>query len=419
MRFYLETYGCALNQHDSELMRDLLKKEGNVETVESRADVIIVNTCGVKDATEKRIVQRLKEIKKPLVVGGCIASADERIVKKFAPHATIIGTRSIGNIVDAVNDAIKAGKRKYAIVCDKGLLSYQFVPPIASIAVSDGCTGACTYCFAKVARPGLRSMRCGEVLRRIRLAEEAGVKELRLTSQDMGAYGLDIGTSLTQLLRQVAGAQPNLKIRVGMMNPKHLREQMEVIDLIMENECFYKFFHVPVQSGSDEILKRMGRENSADDYIEIVKEIRKDNSTNIMNDLIVGFPGESEEDYELSVELARKVMADTTNVSKFSARPGTEAAKMGQVAKSAVKRRSKEMSALCDAISEKRNKMWVGKECEITLLEKMRGIAGRNDYYKQVIVDGKGVGIGDRIRVRLTVAGVAYIKGKKIGRASA
>jgi MiaB-like tRNA modifying enzyme len=429
MRFYIETYGCTLNQHDSELMREILLKKGNVETDENSADVIIVNTCGVKDATEKRIVQRLKGIGKPLVVGGCIASADEKLVRRFAPHATIIGTGSVAEIENAIEDAMLKGKGDYANADaeDKGQLSYPFVPPIAIVAISDGCTSACTYCFTKLARPGLKSMRSGEVLKRIKMAEEAGVRELRLTSQDMGAYGLERGTSLKNLLKQIADTGPDLRIRIGMMNPKHLKEQMEVVDLIMENECFYKFFHIPVQSGSDAVLKEMKRENGVEDYLQIVREIRRDKSTNIMNDLIVGFPGESEEDFEMSLELAKKVMADTTNVSKFSARPGTEAAVMEQLDRRVIKERSKEMSILCDAISEKRNEMWVGKECEITLLEKMRGIAGRNDYYKQVIVDGKemdgnkqiaangkGMKIGERIRVKLISAGVAYIKGKRI-----
>lgn len=414
MRFYLETYGCTLNQHDSALMRELLLKNGMEESDEESADVVIINTCGVKDATEKRIIERLKGIGKPLVVGGCIAAADERLVRRFAPRATIIGTRSIQKICDAVNDAMRWGCGRYCEPGDKFALTYTFGAPIASIAVSDGCTSACTYCFTKLARPGLRSMRPGEIVRRIRLAGEAGVKELRLTSQDMGAYGLDIGTSLTRLLKQIAEIDNlNLKIRIGMINPKHLKEQMEIIDIIMENSCFYKFFHVPAQSGSDNVLKLMRRENTVDEYLEIIREIRRDRFANVMNDIIVGFPGESDEDFEMSIELAKKVQADTTNVSKFSARPGTEASRMKQIDRRKIKDRSSIMSTLCDLISLERNRVWVGKECDVVLLEKIKGTVGRNSYYKQVVTEGK---IGDTIRCRITSAGAAYIKGEAINK---
>ena len=413
MQFYIETYGCTLNKHDSEIMREILLKSGNVESSEREADVIIINTCGVKDATEKRIIERLKGIRKPLVVGGCVATADAKLVRRFAPHATIMGTRAIRGIENIAKDALERKRGVYLSAGDKEDISYNFTKPIGIIAISEGCTSACTYCFTKLARPTLKSMRTGEVLRRIKMAEENGVREIQLTSQDSGAYGLERGTNLKNLLMQIAEMQPSLKIRVGMMNPKHLKDQMEVIDIIMENECFYKFFHIPAQSGSDKILKAMRRENSVDEYLEIVREIRKNRYANIMNDIIVGFPGESEEEFEESVALVKAVEADTTNVSKFSARPGTEAAFMEQVDRKVIKERSKVMSEVCDGISLERNRMWVGKECEITLLERMRGIAGRNDYYKQVIVRGNARDLGKRIKVKLVDAGVAYIKGER------
>ncbi|MCX8199941.1 MAG: tRNA (N(6)-L-threonylcarbamoyladenosine(37)-C(2))-methylthiotransferase [Candidatus Micrarchaeota archaeon] len=412
MKFYIETYGCTLNQHDSALMKELLIKKGLVESSEDDADVIIINTCGVKDATEKRIIERLKGIKKPVVVGGCIAAADGQLARRFAPHATLIGTYSTKYICSAVEDALRGGCGEFFNACDKGGLEYTFTPPIAGIAVSEGCTSACTYCFAKLARPKLRSMRLGEVIRRIKAANEAGVKELRLTSQDMGAYGLERGASLKGLLSQIADiGDLGLKIRIGMINPKHLKEQMEIIDIIMENECFYKFFHVPLQSGSDRILKLMGRENTVDEYFGIIKEIRKDRLANIMNDIIVGFPGENEEDFELSVEAVKRVQADTTNVSKFSVRPGTEAARMQLWDKNAAKKRSIIMSKLCDSISLQRNSLWVGRTCGVTLLEKVKSTVGRNEYYKQVAADGR---IGETVMCRIVSAGVAYLKGEII-----
>jgi len=415
VKFYLETYGCTLNRHDSELMRKLLIAAGHTESGADYADVVIINTCGVKDATEKRIIERLKRIKGPLVVCGCIATADERLVRRFAPQAVIVGTRGIGNIVNAVEDATAGRQTAYMKGGDKSGYEYDFVPPIGVIGVSDGCTGNCTYCFTKLARPGLMSMRTGEVLRRIRKADEANVKELRLTSQDMGAYGLDKGTTLADLLKMISGMDGlTLKIRIGMMNPKHLIEHMEIIDLIMENDVFYKFFHVPIQSGSDKVLGLMKRENSVEDYIEIAREIRKDGYANMMTDIIVGFPGEGEDEFRESIELIKKTKPDTTNVSKYSARPGTLAAGMKQIDRREINKRSGEMSELCNKISLERNERWVGKTCNTTIVEKMKTYAGRNDYYKQIVISGDSAGIGETIRVRLVEAGVAYIKGQNI-----
>jgi tRNA A37 methylthiotransferase MiaB len=208
---------------------------------EKDADVIIINTCGVKDATEKRIIRRLQNINKPLVVCGCIATANEKLVRKFAPASVILSTKSIGDIARAVDDAIAGRITEYFGYDDKSKYAYNFCRLVESIAVCEGCKGNCTYCFTRLARPGLKSMRLEEVLRRVKAASDAGVKELRLTAQDMGAYGLDIGENITNLLKAIAGMNISLRIRVGMINPQHMLEHMEIVDIIRENDVFYKF----------------------------------------------------------------------------------------------------------------------------------------------------------------------------------
>lgn len=413
IRYWIRTYGCTLNAYDSELMIQKMNDEGYVRVRNiDEADVAIINTCGVKDATEKRIINLIKGIKKPLVVGGCIATGNKELVRKFCKNSVIIHTGCVQNICDAVRDALHGVVSEYADCNNKIRMNYEPKEIVYNIGVSEGCASNCTYCFTKLARPTLKSMRIGEIIKRIKHANEKGVKEVRLTAQDMGAYGMERGINLGDMLAKIAELNVNLKVRVGMMNPKHLINMMEVIDIIKENDMFYKFYHLPQQSGSDFVLKDMNRGNSVDEFKHIIREIRKDKLANVMTDIIVGFPGESEQDFESSVKMIKYAKPDTTNVSKYSARPKTRAAKMKQVDRLEINRRSAKLSKVCDAISKQRNEMWVGKTCDITMFERLRGSAGRNAYYKQVIVEDDlplGASIKD---VKIVGAGIAYIKGK-------
>lgn len=410
MRFYIETYGCVLNQHDSELLKELLLTAGyNQVSSENDADFIIINTCGVKDATEKRILNRLKSITKPLIVCGCLPSGNPLYFRKFLPHAVFLGTYSLQSVIDAVNYALEFKGINLMKKQDKNELEYTYSKQIEILAIGDGCTSACTYCFTRLARKGLTSMPISKVIKRVNDAVKAEVKELRVTSQDVGAYGIDLNTNLTQLLKKISEINTkDMRIRIGMMNPKHLMDNMEVIDIINENDVFYKFFHIPIQSGSNLILKEMRRENTIDNYIEINNEIRKDKFNNVMTDFIVGFPGETEQDHNESIELIKKTQPDTVNVSKYSARKGTIAAKMKQVDRQIINVRSTEMSLLCNEIAKKRNEMYLGREVEFTVLEQMKGFVGRNKYYKQVVIENSE--IGKREKVKISSYGTSFIK---------
>jgi len=414
MRFYIETYGCVLNQHDSELLKELLLSAGyDFVSKEEDADFIIINTCGVKDATEKRIINRLKSITKPLIVCGCLPSGNSQYLRKFVPKAVFLGTYSLQSVIDAVNYALDSVPKEIMKKQDKNELGYSYSKPIEILAIGDGCTSYCTYCFTRLARKGLISMPVHKVLKRVEDAVKSNVKELRMTSQDVGAYGIDLNINITQLLKKITELDTkDMKIRIGMMNPKHLIDNMEVIDIINENDVFYNFFHIPIQSGSDKILRDMRRENSVDDYIHINNEIRKDEFNNIMTDFIIGFPGETEQNHQESIELIKKTQPDTVNVSKYSARKGTIAAEMKQVDRHVINSRSIEMSLLCNDIAKKRNELYLGKEVEFTVLEKMKGFVGRNKYYKQVVVEESE--IGKKEKVKISSYGTSFIKGKII-----
>jgi threonylcarbamoyladenosine tRNA methylthiotransferase CDKAL1 len=414
MRFYIETYGCVLNQHDSELLKELLLSAGyDLVLKEEEADFVIINTCGVKDATEKRMINRLKSITKPLIVCGCLPSGNSQYLRKFVPNAVFLGTYSLQSVIDAVNYAIDYNGINLMKKQDKNKLEYSYSKPIEILAIGDGCTSYCTYCFTRLARKGLISMPINKVLKRVEDAVKADVKELRTTSQDVGAYGIDLNTNITQLLKKITELDTkDMEIRIGMMNPKHLIDNMEVIDIINENDVFYNFFHIPIQSGSNEILKEMKRENSVDDYININNEIRKDKFNNVMTDFIIGFPGETEQNHQESIELIKKTQPDTVNVSKYSARKGTIAAKMKQVDRHVINARSIEMSLICNDIAKKRNEMYLGKEVEFTVLEQMKGYVGRNKYYKQVVIENSE--IGKREKVKISSCGTSFIKGYSI-----
>lgn len=418
MKVSIETYGCAANHADGEAMAGVLEARGH-EIVGEGGDVVVVNTCTVKTPTERRMRRRLRGLAGAgarVVVAGCMPAAQPDLVDEF-PSFSFIGVNS-GDIAAAVS-AAGLGERYVSIEEASGkesLPSVRSNPVVLILPVSEGCLGACSYCITRLARRGLRSYRMGVLVQRVEEAASHGVKEIWVTSQDTGAYGMDFGGSLPQLLCAVAGVSGDFRVRVGMMNPHHALGMLDELTGAFKNEKIYGFAHVPVQSGDDGVLSDMGRPYSVDDFIEVVSAFRRKLDATVSTDVICGYPTESESAFENTMELIKKVEPDVLNVSRFWPRPGTAAAGLPQLPGRVTKDRSRRAGRLFEEVGLARNGRWVGWRGRALVSEENPdgSFTARNQQYKPIIVKAGRRLLGRWIDVEIKEATHYDLRGKII-----
>lgn len=396
-------------------MRGVLQSKGvNIVEEEEKADVIILNTCCVKTPTEQRILHHINNVKeKKLVIAGCLPSANKKIIEKFAPMASLVGVRSIGYIYDAVYSAFNNKKSIFFTPQEKSNLPVVKNGLIARVPIAEGCLGECTFCQTKLARGKLWSYEERKILDEVKFYIEKGFKEIRLTAQDTGVYGLDKGTKLPQLLKKIGNIRGDFRVRVGMMNPNSAYKILSELIEAYKDEKIYKFLHIPIQSGDDNVLRDMGREGGTKEFVEIIEKFRKNFPESVIaTDIIVGFPSESERAFLNSMELIKEIQPDIVNISKFGARPKTPAYKLKPLPPSIIKQRSIKMSKLCREIGLEKNRRLIGKKFPVLLLERS-GISmiGRANSYKSVIIKGDGISLGRFINVEIASATPYYLKG--------
>jgi len=398
MRVYSEVFGCSSNVADYEIALGLLKQVNfDIIDNEKNSDLNIIFTCMVKTPTEQRMIHRIKELtksNKPLVVAGCMPKTEKELIEEINPKASMIGPDSLEKIVDVVNTTVQGKKaifledQRKPKVC---LPRIRKNPVVDIIEVSNGCLSNCSYCQVKFARGRLFSYPAELIIKEARQALNNGCKELWITSQDNSCYGKDTGATLPDLLNEICKIEGKFFVRVGMMNPLHTKLILNDLIQVYKNEKIFKFLHLPVQSGSNRILNLMKRGYNIKDFLEIVKKFKKEiPEITIATDVIVGFPGETEEDFEKTLELIKKVEPNVVNISKFGARPKTEASKMKQIDKKIVNERSVRLHKLVKRISLENNRKWIGWQGEVLVDEKIEdGFVGRNFAYKPIIIKTK------------------------------
>jgi MiaB-like tRNA modifying enzyme len=363
-------------------------------------DVLIYNTCAVKSPTENRIIEELKKStklkKKKLIVTGCLPLINLERLKKEVEFDGVLGPASGSKIVEAVQKVLRGEKVQWLDDYAKGKphldLPKQTVNPVISIVpVAYGCLGSCSYCCVVFARGLLRSCGTEEIVQRIQSDMRFGAKEVWLTGQDMACYGRDIDLNLVNLLQEVCSIKGDFFVRVGMMTPNHVLDMLDELVEAFRNEHVFKFLHLPVQSGDNEVLKRMNRFYSVEDFQRIIEAFRKaiPNIT-ISTDIICGFPAESEEAFERTLALTEQVKPDIVNVSKFFSRPGTSAEKMTSiVSASDITERSKRLAELVRRISAEKNRAWMNWTGKILIDEigkQPSSWIGRNFAYKPIVI---------------------------------
>jgi MiaB-like tRNA modifying enzyme len=398
-KVFIETFGCTANVGDTMKMRAILRKSGHEIVAEGEADAVIVNTCTVTKRTELNVIKRLKELKgegKEVIVAGCMAAAQPELVKG------ILGD----------NVAMITPQDIYNEFCGDQKADFDGVVSVIPIAM--GCVGNCSYCIVKRARGDLKSYEPEKILEAVESAVERGAKEIRITSQDCSAYGWSRASKLPELLKLITSIDGDFRIRVGMMNPFTVIPILDELLEAFDSEKVFKFFHVPVQSGSDKVLREMRRNYKAADFVEIVDGIRQrfEDST-ICTDFIIGFPTETEDDFLSSLNLLDNVKLEKVNITRFSPRPGTEAFKLKDLLEREKKKRSRIFSALYLKIALERNTALEGKKLPVLITEqgKKGGVIGRDPAYRMVIIN-KDLALGTSYTVRITDVRSTYLVGE-------
>lgn len=421
---YMKTFGCSHNQSDSEYMAGQLSAFGySVSDDPEEADLWLVNTCTVKNPSQsamETIISKCKSAQKPLVVAGCVPQGSRGL--KELEGVSVIGVQQIDRVVEVVEETLKG--HEVRLLTRKTLPSLD-LPKVRKnkfieiLPINVGCLGACTYCKTKHARGHLGSYTVDSLVGRVRAVLSEGVKEIWLSSEDTGAYGRDIGSNLPLLLNAIVAELPSDRstmLRIGMTNPPFILEYLQDIAEVLRHPSVYSFLHVPVQSGSDRVLDAMNREYTVSDFRTVVDTLNKlVPGMQIATDIICGFPGENDEDFEQTVSLIQEYKFSQVHISQFYPRPGTPAARMKKVPSTGVKRRSRELTTLFESFNPYQGmegqieRIWITEIATDGI-----HLVGHTKGYVQVLVIAPDIMLGTSMHVRITSVGRWSIFGEVI-----
>ena len=420
---HLITQGCSSNLRESEIMMGLLNNSGyGLVDNENNSDVNVVNICTVKgDATALREIRKLKKSSpnKKLVVAGCITESIVPKIRNIDENISFVNTHNFGRISTVVENSLNGTvlellDKKYEQKVN--LPSVRKNPIIGIVPILNGCNYFCTFCSTKLVKGKLFSYPMDAIRQDVKEHLKDGCKEIWITSNDTGAYMVEQGgkQKLVELLEQILSVPMDFKVRVGMMNPGNAITILNGLIEIYKHPKMFKFLHIPLQSGNNEILKLMNRKYTVEDFIKVVETFRRElPEITISTDIIVGFPSETQEQFEDSLNIIKKIKPDVLNLSRYAAREDTIAAKMKQLSTNTLKQRSRIMANLHREIAFENNKKWLKWQGKILIDErgKNNSWVGRNYCYKPVIVKGDFM-LGDETDVRIIDATSFDLRGE-------
>ena len=420
MKVFIESYGCTFNQADGQIIAGNLL-ENDIDLVESieEADVVIVNTCYVKLPTEDKMVFRIQKLQKEfpdkkIIVGGCMVEIDPEKLEKIGPNVSWIGPHQLNKSASVVNATYcgeviretgfsKDSKVGVPKVSDDGLIHI--------LQICEGCLGACTFCCTRFARGPLNSYPISDIVAEAKKAIENGACEIQLTAQDTAAFGRDSGEKLSDLNKEVANLEGDFRVRVGMMHPKNILNNVDEIIDAMKHPKVYDFIHLPVQSGSDKVLSDMRRGHNISQYKEIVSKFKKEiPDITLAVDIIVGYPTESDDDFDKTVELLRQIKPSLIHLSKYQHRIGAISSSLKEIPPKVMKERSKFLSEIKEEITKEENVEFIDSIQNVLVVEKgsKGGYIAKTNNYIPVIVDN--VELGTFVDVKITEATSTYLK---------
>lgn len=429
-KLYIETYGCQMNVADSEVVASVMQMAG-YETTEAidEADAVFLNTCSVRDNAEQKIYHRLDALdamrrKHPMIIGvlGCMA---ERVKNDLLEHHhcdLVAGPDAYLSLPDLIAQ-VESGHKAINIELSNSETYKDVVPQrlhgaklSGFVSIMRGCNNFCHYCIVPYTRGRERSRDVESILREVRNLRDNGFKEVTLLGQNVNSYRFD-NIGFPELLRRVAEEVPTMRVRFTTSHPKDMSDETLHVIADVPNVC--KHIHLPVQSGSDRILKLMNRKYTREWYLDRVAAIRRIiPDCGLSTDIFVGYHSETEEDHQLSLSLMREVGYDSAFMFKYSERPGTYASKHlpDDVPEEEKIRRLNELIALQTEQSAIANKRDEGKEFDVLLegfsKRSREQLLGRTEQNKAVIVDKGSHHIGETVRVRITGSTSATLLGE-------
>ena len=415
-KIFLQTYGCSLNHADSETMAGVLEEAGHeLVNDESEAELVLINSCTVKSNPEQRLFHQIRHRALPLLVAGCVPQADPQ--NTHFTDVSVIGPKALSKVASAVERTLQGEVVRYLESHDEDRNALPLRPEHAHIGIlpiNAGCLSNCSYCKTKHARGQLESFPARSIEKRFRELVNDGAKEVWLTSQDTATYGLDQGSDIVGLLEILLEKPGDYRIRLGMANPQFLFPRLERLITVLKHPNMFRFLHIPVQAGSDKVLRDMRRGYTTAQFREVVDRLlRAVPDLTVATDVIVGFPTETEEDFEATIELIEELRIPVVNISKFYPRPDTPAAAMPLLPTHVVKERSTRLKRVCEAIAAERNASFVGKELSVLVDEpgkKAGTLIGRADNYLQVILKEGAAAIGERLALTPSSSGVFDVR---------
>ncbi|HDK7178485.1 TPA: tRNA (N6-isopentenyl adenosine(37)-C2)-methylthiotransferase MiaB [Clostridium botulinum] len=435
--FFIETWGCQMNEEDSEKLSGMLKKEGYIRTEEREdADVIIFNTCCVRENAELKvygnlgILKGLKSKNPNLIIAvtGCMMQQKgmaETIKKKFPFVDIIIGTHNLHNFPNYLNEVkkkdtsvLKIQEKENSIIENMPIDRKNSMK--AFVTIMYGCNNFCTYCIVPYVRGRERSRTPENIEAEIKKLISEGYKEITLLGQNVNSYGKDLEPNVTfaELLKRVNNIEGLERVRFMTSHPKDLTH--DVIEAIAKCDKLCEQIHLPVQSGSSEILKKMNRHYDREKYLDVVSKIKKlIPNVALSTDIIVGFPGETEKDFEETLSLVKEVEYDSAFTFLYSIRKGTPAAKFeDQVPEDVKHKRFNRLVEVLNEISAKKNKAYEGKIEEVlvegTSKNDENKLMGRTRTGKLVNFIGDKDSIGELVNVKIIKANSFSLTGEEI-----
>ena len=430
-KLYIETYGCQMNVADSEVVASVMKMAG-YETTEdiNEADAVFLNTCSVRDNAEQKIYHRLEALdavkrKCSLIIGvlGCMAERAQQDLLDNHHCDLVAGPDAYLSLPDLIAQA-EAGHKAMNIELSTSETYKDVVPQRIGlghriggfVSIMRGCNNFCHYCIVPYTRGRERSRDVESILREVRDLRDKGFKEVTLLGQNVNSYR-SLETDFPTLLRLVAEAVPELRVRFTTSHPKDMSDETLRVIAEMPNVC--KHIHLPVQSGSDRILKLMNRKYTREWYLDRVAAIRRIiPDCGLSTDIFVGYCSETEEDHQLSLQLMREVQYDSAFMFKYSERPGTYASKhlKDDVPEEEKIRRLNELIQLQTEISAQQNKKDEGKTFDVLVegfsKRSREQLCGRTEQNKMVVFPKAGHHIGEIVPVRITSSTSATLLGE-------
>ncbi len=437
--YSVETYGCQMNVHDSERIAGLLDDAGYVPVTEGeQADIVVFNTCAVRENADNKLYGNLSflaPIKKlnpgmQIAVGGCLAQKDQSIILKKAPYVDVVfGTHNVGSLPALLERA--RIEEEAQIEIKEALEHFPSTLPArrlsafsAWVSVSVGCNNTCTFCIVPTLR-GIEKDRSEEdILREIRALVAQGVIEITLLGQNVNAYGVDFGDrqAFAKLLRKCGDVDGLERVRFMSPHPRDFTD--DVIEAMAETHNVMPHLHMPLQSGSDRILQSMRRSYRSDRYLKILENVRSAiPHASITTDIIVGFPGESEEDFQATLDLCTEAQFAAAYTYQYSIRPGTPAATMpDQISAAVVGERYTRLHEHQQLISLGVNRKAIGKKMRVLVGEyegrrdaRESRLTGKSEDFRLVhFADSSNARAGDFVDVQITDASAHYLIGEEL-----